>query len=62
MLVIVVSEFDIPRPDAVVDILEAMDPPSVPYNKGQVRIAVADVAKHVLDWLDEPEVEDNDGE
>jgi len=40
------------EPEDVPDAITHIDPPNIPHFAGDVRVAVEDVAQHVLDWLD----------
>jgi hypothetical protein len=55
MKAIIVLSMDFPEPGLIVVALEKIDPPSVPYFAGQVRIAIDHEAQRVIDWLDAPE-------
>jgi len=48
--------FDVPRPDCAVEILTAVDPPSLPHFDEQVRIVVGTEVNNLVSWLDEGEV------
>lgn len=52
MKAIVVLSFELAEPEQVVDILAAIDPPSLPNFTGQARIAVGSDALAVVTWLD----------
>lgn len=53
MKTIVVISLDMSSPADIVTVLDHIDPPSIPFFSGDVRISVGDDAKHVIDWLDE---------
>lgn len=53
MKVLVVLTFEAPTPEAVVPILQKLDPPSLPFFGGQARIVVDPYATHIEEWLDQ---------
>lgn len=53
MKAIIVVSVDLPTPEHAVDVLTAMDPPSIPHFAGEVRVSVGEDAQRVIDWLDE---------
>lgn len=54
MNTIIVISVDLPddSPEAAVDVIKSIDPPSIPHFAGEVRIAVGPYAQSVTDWLD----------
>lgn len=54
MKVLVVVSIEIPHPDNIVDVLDHIDPPKIPFFDGQVRIVPEPVViKTLLQFLDE---------
>lgn len=53
MRVLYVIECDVPSPEQVAMPLAALNPPSLPYFKGKVRVVIEPHATELLDWLDE---------
>jgi hypothetical protein len=53
MKVIVVISVDVPTPGDITQVLEYLDPQSIPHFAGKVRIAIEPVATQVETWLDE---------
>jgi hypothetical protein len=60
MKVIVVLTFDLSQPEQIADVLDALNPPGLPFFAGQARIALDPVASAVTDWLDAPESKESD--
>jgi hypothetical protein len=52
MKTIVVLSFDLPEPENIAQVLDAIDAPKLPFFAGEARIAVEDVAEAVTLWLD----------
>lgn len=52
MKTLVVLTFDIPGPEAVPDVLTAINPPQLPHFAGQARIVVEPHATALTTWLD----------
>ena len=52
MKALVVLSLELPSPDAVVDVLQAIDPPNLPHFSGEARIVVDPHATAVTEWLD----------
>lgn len=48
-----VLDVDLPNPEAVADVVAAIDPPSVPHFAGTLRIAVAPASTAVTNYLDD---------
>lgn len=53
MRAILVLSFDLPTPEEVCDLLDALNPPMLPFFAGEARIAVEPHASAVTRWLDE---------
>lgn len=53
MRAIIVLELDIPAPEDLPIVLQHLDPPTVPYFAGTLRVAIDPVATTVLTYLDE---------
>lgn len=52
MKALVVLTFDLPDPEAIVEVLEKVDPPQLPHFSGTARIVVDPEASAVEQWLD----------
>lgn len=52
MKVIVVLSFDLQNPEDIVQVVKAINPPSLPYFAGEARITNDPWASTVTDWLD----------
>lgn len=52
MNAIVVISLDLPDGQQIQEVLDYINPSSVPHFAGQVRVAVADDAQQVIDWLE----------
>ncbi len=55
MRAIVVLSFELPDPDAIVEVMKALDPPALPHFAGEARVAIDPVASQVCKWLDDDE-------
>lgn len=56
MKALVVVSLNLPTPESVVEVLDALDAPRIPHFAGQVRVVVEPHATQVTDWLDGNEV------
>lgn len=52
MKTIIVLTFDMPEPDSIVEIIEHLNPPSIPHFVGEVRISIDPWASVVEAFLD----------
>lgn len=53
MKMLLVLTMDLPEPEKIVDVLDILDPPNLPYFAGKVRIVVDPSASEMEEWLDE---------
>lgn len=53
METIVVISFELDDPEEIADVLRALDPSRLPGFTGEVRVAVDDNARAVVDYLDD---------
>lgn len=51
-IIVLSFEIDEDKPEQVLAILKALDPPQLPHFAGDARIAIAEVASSVLTYLD----------
>lgn len=54
MRIAIVLTFDIPDPETVPSIIEAIDPPNLPHFDGNARIVVEPEVDELVGWLDAP--------
>jgi hypothetical protein len=53
MKALVVISVDLPNPEESVVVLQHLDPPTIPYFDGEVRLVVGDDVKDTIKFLDE---------
>jgi hypothetical protein len=53
MKALVVISVDLPNPESSVDVLEHLDPPTIPYFTGEVRLVVGPDVDDTIKFLDE---------
>ena len=53
MRALIVISVDLPNPEATVGILEHLDPPTIPYFTGDVRVVVGTDVDDTIKFLDE---------
>ena len=52
MRTLIVVSVDLPNPDSVVGVLEHLDPPTIPYFAGEVRVVVGTDVDETIKFLD----------
>ena len=53
MKALFVISVDLPYPDATVEVMEQLDPPTIPYFAGEVRVVVGTDVDDTIKFLDE---------
>lgn len=53
MKTLFVISVNLPHPDAVIEVMEHLDPPGIPYFAGEVRVVVGTDVDDTVKFLDE---------
>jgi hypothetical protein len=54
MKCLIVLSVDLPEPEEVVGVLKQIDPPTIPYFSGEVRVVVGTAVDETIAFLDGP--------